>query len=574
MSFFNVRTSGLGIRMRLAAGFSIVLALIVVLTAVGIYQVNRIDRGLTTINDINGVKLRHAIDWRGSVHDRAILLRDMTLVENAGDLGNIRDDYHALANNYLKASEGMRDVISEHAESVSPRETELLASIDAQAARTRELADSVIERRVGGDVDAAREQLLMAAGPAFFQWLDGINAFIDHQEAQSAGDTVVARKTAEGFQWLMAGLCLAALLIGGTIAFLLSRQLLRELGAEPHVVKAFAEAIGRGELNADVRLNKGDRHSIMASQAQMSRQLQGIVAQVRVATESVSANSERIAAGNNDLASRTEQQASALTQTASAMEELNATVTRNADNADQAHRDAESASGTATRGGEAVHQMVATMQDLDNSSQQIATITATIDNIAFQTNILALNASVEAARAGEHGRGFAVVASEVRKLAQNSATAAREIKALVNGNVERVKEGNARAAEANRASEEVIEAIGRVSGLMQEIRQASAEQSVGVQEAGRAVAEMDQVTQQNAALVQESATMADNLRQYAKQLKSAMSAFQLPPTRHALQHVQEDRHVHSGDDDRAVETESRPGLTTTPRRQHSGWQEA
>ncbi|MGM0783461.1 MAG: methyl-accepting chemotaxis protein [Pseudomonadota bacterium] len=532
MRTFTARMARLGIRTRLVGGFSAVLALIVILTVIGIDQVNRIDRDLTTINDVNGVKLRHAIDWRGSVHDRAILLRDMTLVAQPEELERLQADYRELADNYRAADQGMADTLAANA--ASQEEERLLDAIENQAERTNALAAEIIAARESGNVDEARTALLSQAGPAFFQWLDDINAFIDHQEAETSTDTASARDTASGFQMLMLGLCLAALVIGSLIAYFLSRQLLRELGAEPHEVKAFAEAIGRGELATEGRLRKDDRHSIMAAQVSMARQLQGIVAQVRAAAESVASNSEQIAEGNSDLASRTEQQASALTQTASAMEELNGTVTHNSDNAEQASREAEDASSTAKRGGEAVHQVTHTMRELDDSSSEIASIISTIDDIAFQTNILALNASVEAARAGEHGRGFAVVAAEVRKLAQNSADAAQEITDLIQRNGERVKHGNERAAEASQATEDIVAAIGRVSQIMQEISHASAEQRAGVEEAGTAVTQMDQVTQQNARLVQESATAAGNLRQHAQQLMAAMSAFQLPDSSRAV----------------------------------------
>ncbi|MGM0702629.1 MAG: methyl-accepting chemotaxis protein [Pseudomonadota bacterium] len=532
MRTLTARMARLGIRTRLVGGFSAVLALIVILTVIGIDQVNRIDRDLTTINDVNGVKLRHAIDWRGSVHDRAILLRDMTLVAQPEELERLQADYRELADNYRAANQGMADTLTANA--ASQEEERLLDAIENQAERTNALAGAIIAARASGNLDEARNALLSQAGPAFFQWLDDINAFIDHQEAETATDTASARDTASGFQMLMLGLCLAALVIGSLIAYFLSRQLLHELGAEPHEVKAFAEAIGRGELATEGRLRKGDRHSIMAAQVSMARQLQGIVAQVRAAAESVASNSEQIAEGNSDLASRTEQQASALTQTASAMEELNGTVTQNSDNAEQASREAEDASSTAKRGGEAVHQVTHTMRELDESSSEIASIISTIDDIAFQTNILALNASVEAARAGEHGRGFAVVAAEVRKLAQNSADAAQEITDLIQRNGERVKHGNERAAEASQATEDIVAAIGRVSQIMQEISHASAEQRAGVEEAGTAVTQMDQVTQQNARLVQESATAAGNLRQHAQQLMAAMSAFQLPDSSRAV----------------------------------------
>ncbi|ATJ82136.1 methyl-accepting chemotaxis protein [Halomonas beimenensis] len=533
MNIFKDRVARLGIRARLLGGISAVLSLIVVLTAVGIDQVNRIDRNLTTINDINGVKMRHAIDWRGSVHDRAILLRDLTLVTRPDELQRIQAHFRRLVDDYRNASQGMREVIA--ANGANEQENRLLATIERQAERTDALASDIIAERDRGNIEAARRILLAEAGPAFFQWLDDINAFIDYQEAETARDTAGARDTASGFQALMLGLCLAALLIGGLIAILLSRQLLRELGAEPHEVKAFAEAIGRGELAVEGKQRHGDRHSIMAAQVAMARQLQGIVAQVRAAADSVAGNSEQIAAGNGHLASRTEQQASALSQTASAMEELNTTVAQNADNADRTSREAEEAATTAIQGGQAVQQVTQTMRELEESAGEIADIISTIDDIAFQTNILALNASVEAARAGEHGRGFAVVAAEVRTLAQNSATAAREVSDRINRNAERVKHGNARAAEANQAAEEVVASIRRVSRFMQAVNEASMEQRAGVQEAGTAVTQMDRVTQQNAALVQESATAADNLRQHAERLMAAMSAFRLPDASHRSQ---------------------------------------
>ncbi|MGM0823695.1 MAG: methyl-accepting chemotaxis protein [Pseudomonadota bacterium] len=525
MRLSNTRFNGTKISTRLTLGFSALLALLVLLTGVGIYQVNQIDRGLTTINDVNGEKQRHAIDWRGSVHDRAIALRDIVLT-GSGDISALENTMQRLQANYTSASQGMEDVITENAD--NGEEQRLLANIEEQAQTTRTMTEQVLDAHGEGDFETAEQILLEEAGPAYAEWLNRINQFIDLQEQLNNATTASARDTASGFQMQMLGLTLFALVIGGLIAVFLTRQLLRELGAEPYEVKAFAEAIGRGELDSQGRLKKGDTRSIMASQVDMARQLQGIVAEVRASAEAVASNSEQIAEGNNDLSSRTEQQASALAETASAMEQLNSTVKLNADNSEQASQEASSASGTAVQGGEAVHQVVATMNDLNKSSQEIAGIISTIDSIAFQTNILALNASVEAARAGEHGRGFAVVAEEVRKLAQRSADAAREINNLISSNLERVNHGNERAAEASKSTEEIVAAIGRVTDIMKEISYASAEQSKGVQEVGKAVTEMDQVTQQNAGLVQESARSANNLRENAHKLINSMSAFKLP----------------------------------------------
>ncbi|KAF1040309.1 MAG: Methyl-accepting chemotaxis protein II [Herbaspirillum frisingense] len=260
----------------------------------------------------------------------------------------------------------------------------------------------------------------------------------------------------------------------------------------------------------------------------MSGSLRKIVSQVRGGTDSIANASQEIASGNLDLSSRTEQQAGSLEETASAMEELTSTVKQNADNARQADQLAASASAVAIQGGSVVGQVVETMSSINASSRRIVDIISVIDGIAFQTNILALNAAVEAARAGEQGRGFAVVATEVRSLAQRSAAAAKEIKALIDDSVHKVGAGSRLVEQAGQTMSEVVESVRRVTDVVAEISAASQEQSAGIEEVNRAIAQMDQSTQQNAALVEQAAAAARAMQEQAAGLASLVSVFHLP----------------------------------------------
>ena len=291
------------------------------------------------------------------------------------------------------------------------------------------------------------------------------------------------------------------------------------------------EVAGRirdGDLSQAIDVQAGgELATLLVALRDMQSALTRVVGTVRQSAEGVATASAQIAQGNVDLSARTESQASALQQTAASMEELGVTVRNNADTAAQANELAQGASTVAAQGGEVVNHVVETMRGIDESSKKIAAIIAVIDGIAFQTNILALNAAVEAARAGEQGRGFAVVASEVRTLAQRSAEAAREIKALISTSVDRVDQGTALVDRAGTTMGEVVASIRRVTDLMADISAASREQSAGVSQAGEAVTQMDQTTQQNAALVEESAAAAESLRQQAHQLVQAVAVFRL-----------------------------------------------
>jgi methyl-accepting chemotaxis protein-1 (serine sensor receptor) len=321
---------------------------------------------------------------------------------------------------------------------------------------------------------------------------------------------------------------LAALLVGilaAVISYLtLSRAIARPLGE----ALGHFDAIAAGDLRRPVAVTSRDEMGqLLEGIAKMQRSLIDTVRTVRSGSESIATATRQIAAGNIDLSSRTEEQASALQETASSMDELTGTVKQNADNARQASSLAANASEIANKGSAVVGQVVGTMGEINQSSARIADIISIIEGIAFQTNILALNAAVEAARAGEEGRGFAVVAGEVRSLAQRSSAAAKEIKELIDTSVERVQSGSALVDEAGRTMTEIIGAVQRVTDIMGEIAAASEEQSGGIDQVARAVTQMDEVTQQNAALVEEAAAAASSLEDQAGKLRTAVAVFQL-----------------------------------------------
>ncbi|ACR68648.1 methyl-accepting chemotaxis protein [Edwardsiella ictaluri] len=294
------------------------------------------------------------------------------------------------------------------------------------------------------------------------------------------------------------------------------------------LMRTHFERIARGDLSAEIKVDgRNEISQLYASLRSMQQDLAGTVLSVRQGTDAIYTGLQEIGAGNNDLSSRTEQQAASLEETAASMEQLTATVKQNADNARQASQLAQEASHTASEGGEIVSQVVRTMHNITQSSQKIGDITGVIDGIAFQTNILALNAAVEAARAGEQGRGFAVVAGEVRNLAQRSAQAAKEIKGLIEESVSRVKQGSTQVEHAGNTMDNVVRSVVRVTDIMGEISSASEEQSRGIEQVALAVTQMDQVTQQNAALVEEAASATQSLEAQADVLTRAVATFRL-----------------------------------------------
>ena len=324
--------------------------------------------------------------------------------------------------------------------------------------------------------------------------------------------------------WVLLGGGVIAALLACMLAILLTRNITRPLVE----AVALAQRVAQGDLSSDIVVRSQDETGqLMAALRDMNTALVGIVGEVRGGTDTIATASAQIAVGTMDLSSRTEQQASSLEETASSMEELTAAVKQNADNALAARSLASAASSVAVKGGAVVSEVVQTMGSINDSSRKIADIIGVIDGIAFQTNILALNAAVEAARAGEQGRGFAVVATEVRNLAQRSASAAKEIKGLIDDSVEKVGAGSKLVDQAGATMQEVVDSVQRLSAIIGEITDASEEQRLGIEQVNEAISQMDQVTQQNAALVEEAAAAANAMQDQAAQLSHAVQVFRL-----------------------------------------------
>jgi methyl-accepting chemotaxis protein len=374
------------------------------------------------------------------------------------------------------------------------------------------------------DMPAAVAQVHGALTQTYLPVRESMRALIQLQldVGKSEYDAAIARF--ETAKMVAIGLIVLGLVCGLAIGAWLIRGITRSLAQALRV----ANSVAAGDLRQQIKIESTDEiGQLLVALQKMNAGLVGIVSEVRGGTDMIATASGQIAAGNLDLSSRTEEQASSLEETASSMEELTSTVKQNADNARQANSLAATASQVASRGGSVIGQVVETMGEINNSAKKIVDIIGVIDGIAFQTNILALNAAVEAARAGEQGRGFAVVATEVRNLAQRSAAAAKEIKLLIGDSVERVDAGSKLVNEAGTTMHDIVESVRRVTDIMGEISAASQEQTSGIDQINQAITQMDQVTQQNAALVEEASAASEAMQEQAARLAEVVSVFQL-----------------------------------------------
>jgi methyl-accepting chemotaxis protein len=509
---------------RLIAGFLSLAVLGAVVALIGIFNMARMNDSAQSLYQKELLGISYVKEANINLIYVGRGLRNVLLAANEKDrqaaVSNIEASRARLKDNLEKArplfySEKGKRMLGELDERM--REYEGLVA----EATKRALADPLQENRTA--VDFVFTTLAPKAN-----WIDERMTELTRVKEQNA-ETAVADATElyRSSRAMMLVLVLGSAAAGLGLGVVLTRGLTRQLGGEPAYAGAIASRIAAGDLTVAVDLRQGDSNSMLFAMKTMRDSLAAIVGQVRAGTDTIASASSQIASGNLDLSSRTEEQASSLEETASSMEELTSTVKQNADNARQANQLASSASEVAERGGTVVSQVVDTMASINDSSKKIADIIGVIDGIAFQTNILALNAAVEAARAGEQGRGFAVVASEVRTLAQRSAAAAKEIKLLIGDSVSKVDAGAKLVDHAGVTMTEIVASVRRVTDIMGEITSASQEQTSGIEQINVAVAQMDQVTQQNASLVEEAAAAAESMQEQAAKLAQIVAVFKL-----------------------------------------------
>ena len=510
--------NNLKISTRLLLGFAVMGMLIALLGAIATLNVNRLGEEFHLVVKDRYAKVAILTDIAVANSANVRVLRDLILLDDAAQKATLFSELEANS----KAINANFETLKATVTSADGKES-LAKALDTRAAYAA-MRNKVRELVKAGDKAAATTVLYTELAPAQQTYQAALAEFSGLQEQLMETASTTVEHTLETARATVLGLVSFALLFAAIVGIRITRSTTRPLAKAVEV----ARAVAAGDLTQTIDI-RGSNETAQLFQAlsNMQTQLAGIVQNVRQNADGVVTASAEIAQGNNDLSSRTEQQASALEETAASMEELSSTVKQNADNARQAKQFAVNASTVAVQGGQVVNQVVDTMKGINESSKKIADIISVIDGIAFQTNILALNAAVEAARAGEQGRGFAVVASEVRNLAQRSAGAAKEIKSLIDASVTQVDQGTALVATAGSTMAEVVNAIQRVSDIIAEVSAASTEQSAGVAQVGEAITQMDQVTQQNAALVEESAAAANSLSHQATDLLQSVSVFKL-----------------------------------------------
>ncbi|MEX5747825.1 methyl-accepting chemotaxis protein [Massilia sp. X63] len=521
-----------GIASRLYAAFALILTVTLILAAFSVSRVNSIERALQLADTVRNSELEPLYAARESLAQTGIAARNAYVFKDEVAARRELELVDAHKADYLAALARLDPVLRDSPHYARVREGMLAMARELERPR---------KYRSTGDLEGFGRFLVEECSPLRRSIVADIDVLLRELQARTVGAVAAANTEASGTRYWITGLSALSVLLCVLVAVVLVRSLLGQLGGEPAYAASVARAIAGGELHRPVDTARARPNSLLYAMSAMHDGLSAIVGKVRGGTDAIAAASSEIAAGNLDLSSRTETQAAALAQVANAMKQLIVSVRQNADYAAQASTLATQASSISVKGGAAVDQVVTTMQMIDASSKKIVDIIAVIDGIAFQTNILALNAAVEAARAGEQGRGFAVVASEVRNLAQRSAAAAKEIKALIEDSVSKVGTGAVLVGEAGDTIRQVVDGVHHVTDIMGRISSATGAQRADIEQVDAAIARLDEMTLQNAALVEEAAAAAQSLQSQAAELAAMVNTFQLeePPTRRQkrLSHV-------------------------------------
>ncbi|KVQ53983.1 methyl-accepting chemotaxis protein [Burkholderia territorii] len=525
-----MKIARISIKAKLLGGFGLLAAVVVVVSGMAL-------KALSDTNDefsryMNGVNARANLSAqiRTAVDRRAIAARNLVLVTTPSDIQLELADVQQAHKDVQDRLAKLKDMMA-NATDTTDRARELVAEIVRVEASYGPVALNIVGLAQAGKKDEATADIDNRCRPLLAQLVRATDAYATYtreREAQIA-QAFADRYTIE--RNVLLAICAVAIVIAVGGGLWLTRKITAPIVAAVEV----ARTVANGDLGSRINVSGNDEtRDLLDALHTMNARLIDIVGRVRDSSNSIAHAVGEIASGNLDLSQRTEEQAASLQETAATMEEFTSTVRLNAENAQQASTLAANASDVAQRGSSVVGRVVETMTEIGNSSSKIADITGIIEGIAFQTNILALNAAVEAARAGEQGRGFAVVASEVRSLAQRSSTAAKEIKELISASVQTIQAGSALAGEAGETMSDVTRAVARVTDIMGEIAAASAEQSRGIDQVNLTITQMDQTTQQNAALVEQAAAASKSLEAQGRDLSETVSAFRMPAGQQAM----------------------------------------